>query len=67
MGTSKYFHQLCPEEVDTAAWLSVNLIRLAVWSKDEPEDSNEFIPVTFVNKDGGEFTSLCFTTVMCLT
>lgn len=49
--------KLCPEEVDAAAWLSVNLIRLAAFNEDqddksEADDCSELIPVTLVNKDG---------------
>lgn len=61
--TWKYSLQLCPEEVDAAAWLSVNLIRLAALSEDQDDksedDCNEVIPVTLVNKDGGKFTLVC--------
>ncbi|XP_045120877.1 nucleoside diphosphate-linked moiety X motif 17-like [Portunus trituberculatus] len=49
--------KLCPEEVDAAAWLSVDLIKHSVWSKDQLEkagleDNNDHIPITLVNQEG---------------
>ncbi|XP_053653039.1 nucleoside diphosphate-linked moiety X motif 17 isoform X2 [Cherax quadricarinatus] len=55
--------KLCPEEVDAAVWLSVDLIKLSVWKTDslEEQDQNqgagkasqdEKIHVTLVNKFG---------------
>lgn len=48
--------KLCPEEVNAAAWLSVDLIKLAVWSKDELDKSetydNDHIPITLINEEG---------------
>ncbi|MPC14856.1 Nucleoside diphosphate-linked moiety X motif 17 [Portunus trituberculatus] len=51
--------KLCPEEVDAAAWLSVDLIKRSVWSKDQLEkagleDNNDHIPITLVNQEGGK-------------
>ncbi|KAG0726384.1 Nucleoside diphosphate-linked moiety X motif 17 [Chionoecetes opilio] len=49
--------ELCPEEVDGAAWLSVELIKQAVWSKEQLDqagikDSNDHIPITLVSQNG---------------
>lgn len=49
--------KLCPEEVDAAAWLSVDLIKFSVWSEGQLnkaglEDNNDHIPITLVNQEG---------------
>ncbi|KAG7158310.1 nucleoside diphosphate-linked moiety X motif 17-like [Homarus americanus] len=51
--------KLCPEEVDAAVWLSVDLIKFAVWKTDEFSEqeqentsSDEKIHVTLVNQEG---------------
>ncbi|KAK8376582.1 hypothetical protein O3P69_009893 [Scylla paramamosain] len=49
--------KLCPEEVDAAAWLSVDLIKRSVWNKDQLDkagfvDNNDHIPITLVNQEG---------------
>lgn len=50
--------QLCPDEVDAAAWLTPNLVRMSVWSEEEVGiDEDTDIPVTLVNKHGGQWRS----------
>ena len=55
--------QLCPEEVDAAAWLSVDLIKHIVWNKDQldkagMQDNNDTISITLVNQEGGKSNPL---------
>lgn len=50
--------QLCPDEVDAAAWLTHGLVRMSVWSKEKDGiDEDTDIPVTLVNKHGGQWRS----------
>lgn len=58
------FIQLCPEEVDAAVWLSVDLVKLATWKRGqfiEQEQElglskpsyDEEIQITLVTFNGG--------------
>lgn len=48
--------QLCPDEVDAAAWLTPSLVRMSVWSEEKVDEDTD-IPVTLVNKHGGQWRS----------